>query len=55
MFLGIGVSVREEDLVVGEGDIPVDVRTEFDIEVHRFLSWITRLTRTLLIDTSEVY
>jgi len=28
------VSVREKDLVIEKGDISVDVRTEFDIEVQ---------------------
>jgi len=49
------VSIREGDLVIEKEDIPVNVRTKFEMKVHRFLSWITRLTRTLLMGTSKVY
>ena len=34
----MGVSIREGDYIVGKEATSVNIRTEFDIEVHRFLS-----------------
>jgi len=35
------------------GSISVDAGTEFYIEAHRSLSWVTRLVRILLVLCSE--
>ena len=34
---------------------PIDIRIRLDIKAHRFLSYVTKLVRILLVESSEVY
>lgn len=49
------VLVENRNLVVEREEIPTVTRVVFDIETYRFLSWVMRLVRMLLVDISKAH
>ena len=46
---------KDEYFNMVENSMFVDIGIEFDIEAYKFLSWVTRLVRILLVKSSKAY
>ena len=55
MFQDMKILVKNRNLVVDGKRTSAITRIVFNIEAFRFLSWIMRLVRILLINTSKIY
>jgi len=55
MFQDMKILAKNRDLVVEEERTSAITRTVFNIEAFRSLSWVMRLVRILLINTSKIY
>jgi len=47
--------VEKRSFNIEEESISVDIGVRLNIEAYRSLSWVIKLTRILLVNTSEAY